>query len=172
VAASANRPGDGAAGDGNGLMSHMEFVAADVGSIYTGKSQGDRMHLSRRVVGSLLLGAGLLIGGCQHAAAPLVLPEENVGPTAEERSIADHVGQMKMVAQGVNKQLAFKATAFGQILLYDQETGDFIYRGSIAAGERFVFEPASSRAEINKETVDLAKITNQRDEYRLYYVPQ
>ena len=130
------------------------------------------MQLSRRILSSLYLGATLLITGCHHETAPAVLADDNLGPTAEERAITKRVDQMKLVAQGVNKQISYKATSFGQILLYDQDSGDFIYRGPLVGGERFVFEPASSRAEINKQIIDLERTTNQRDEYRLYFVPQ
>ena len=99
-------------------------------------------------------------------------------PVAEETSpgfqqlVAQGVDKMKLVASGANKELSYKATEYGRLYLYDLDSGRFIYKGYLAPGEQFVFEPASSRAEISKHHVDLDYDTNERDQYQLFFAPQ
>ena len=105
--------------------------------------------------------------GCQdkHPAAEEALP-------GVQQLVAQGVDKMKMVANGANKELSYKAAEFGRVYLYDLDSGRFIYKGYLAPGEQFVFEPASSRAEINKRHVDLDYDTNERDQYQLFFAPQ
>lgn len=130
------------------------------------------MHRSSRLILPMLLGAGLLVDGCRPAPGPASKTDAEGLPITEEATIAGRVDQLQLVAQGINKELTYKAPQFGQIILFDQVTGEFIYHGRVAKSESFVFEPASSRAQINKQTIDLDHVTNERDEYRLYFVPQ
>jgi hypothetical protein len=103
---------------------------------------------------------------------------QNKHPVAEEASpgeqqlVAQGVDKMKLVANGANKQLSYKAAEYGRLYLYDLDGGRFIYKGYLAPGEQFVFEPASSRAEISKHHVDLDYETNERDQYQLFFAPQ
>ncbi|HSU66689.1 MAG TPA: hypothetical protein VLJ39_07445 [Tepidisphaeraceae bacterium] len=112
-----------------------------------------------------------MLAGCQHASAPAAPQEETSADMAHD-AIDKAAGSNKLVAHGKNKQLYFKAPQYGRIYLYDADAGQFIYRGFLAAGEAFMFEPASSRATINKQTADLERYTNEHDEYELYFAPQ
>jgi hypothetical protein len=128
------------------------------------------MRMKRSTWAGLSL-ACLIAAGCQQAK-----PVSNTAPTegnssVEAKTVAQAVDQMQTVAQGTNSQLAYKATQFGYLYLFDQTTGTFLYRGPVRMGDKFVFEPASSRAQLNKETVDLDVLSNEHDEYRLFFVP-
>lgn len=125
------------------------------------------MHRSRIVLCSTFLGMALAVVGCQHEVPP---PKDQGAPLSED-AIQQKVNGMKMVASGTNTPIKYKATQYGQLYLYDEATGLDVYKGPIAKGETFLFEPASSRAEINKQTIDLMRDTNEKDEYRLYFVP-
>ena len=125
------------------------------------------MHRSRIVLFPTFFGMALSVLGCQHAAPP---PKEEGAPLNEE-AIEQKVNGMQMVASGINTPIKYKATQYGQLYLFDETTGLDIYKGPIAKGETFLFEPASSRADINKQTIDLIRDTNEKDEYRLYFIP-
>jgi hypothetical protein len=155
------------------LAIRIAFVAHGRGRIYTQSCEGDRMHLSsRKFLFPMFIGAALLLGGCRHETSSGTSSAPDSLPASDRLAISDQVDQTKLVAQGVNKQLSYKVPKLGQIILFDQTTGQFLYHGTVSSGEMFVFEPASSRATINKQTVDLDHVTNERDEYRLYYVPR
>lgn len=124
------------------------------------------MHRSRLVLFPTLFGIALSVLGCQHAPPP---KDDGVAP--DPQAIEQRVNSMKLVASGTNKVLTYKATEFGRLYLFDETSGLHIYQGPIAAGESFAFEPASSRAQINKQTIDLMRDTNEKDEYKLYFVP-
>jgi len=130
------------------------------------------MHRIPGSIGLMLLGLGLFIGGCHSAPGPAAKTDAEGLPISDQATIAGRVDQMQLVAQGVGKQLSYKVPHLGQLIIYDQDSGQFIYHGTVAKGEMFVFEPASSWAQINKKTIDLDHVTNKRDEYRLYFVPQ
>ena len=125
------------------------------------------MHRSRIVWSSTFFGLALSVLGCQHGAPP----PTGEGAPMNEDVIQQKVNDMKMVASGTNTPIKYKATQYGQLYLYDQTTGLDIYKGPIAKGETFLFEAASSRAEIDKQTIDLMRDTNDKDEYRLYFIP-
>ena len=121
----------------------------------------------------LLLVAGLSIVGISSAGCqPHLAPKPDEMSPAEQAMVAQRVDQMKMVAHGANKELAYKAAQYGQLYIYDLDTGVFAYKGYLAPGENFVLQPASSRAEINKQHVDLARETNAHDEYQLFFAPE
>lgn len=126
------------------------------------------MHPSRTIVSCTLLCLAFSFLGCRHPAPP---PSDNGAPLNQE-AVDQRVSGMKMVGSGTNTPIKYKATQFGRLYLYDQTTGLDIYKGPIATGETFLFAPASSRAEINKQTIDLMRDTNEKDEYRLYFIPQ
>lgn len=107
------------------------------------------------------------IVGCQQPAAPVA-----EGPGPDPEVMAAKINQVKMVASGKNTELTYKATESGQLYVIDAATGLYIYNAPLAAGEKFVFAPASSRATIDKQTVDLIRGTNENDEYRVYFLPQ
>lgn len=120
-----------------------------------------------------LVCTALWVAGCQHSGP--VQTRASGGdsiPGPDPDTVAGSIDQAKMVASGVNKQLTYKAPKYGKLYLYDAETGQFVFRGTVAPGEQFLFEPASSRAQINKQTIDLERGTNEKDEYRLYFAPQ
>lgn len=107
------------------------------------------------------------IVGCQQPTAPV---EE--GPAPDPEVMAAKINQVKMVASGKNTELTYKSTGPGQLYVIDANTGLYVYNAPLAAGEKFVFAPASSRATIDKQTVDLIRGTNEDDEYRVYFLPQ
>lgn len=107
------------------------------------------------------------MAGCQQPAPP---PEE--GPAPDPKLMAEKAHHLKMVASGKNTELSYKATEYGQLYVVDQDNGLYVYTGPLGAGERFVFAPASSRATIDKQTIDLIRGTNENDEYRIYFLPQ
>jgi hypothetical protein len=124
------------------------------------------MNLKRVCVGSTLLIA-LLIVGCQQPA-----PSPDPGPHPDPNMVAQKAARVKMVASGRNAELTYKAPQAGQLYIIDSDTGLYIYNAPLASGEKFVFAPASSRATIDKQTVDLIRGTNENDEYRMYFLPQ
>jgi hypothetical protein len=117
------------------------------------------------VVTFAVLGGSML--GCQKNQ-----PVADEASPGEQQLVAQGVDKMKLVADGANKQLSYKATEYGRLYLYDLDAGRFIYKGYLASGEQFVFEPASSRAEISKHHVDLEYVTNEHDQYQLFFAPQ
>jgi hypothetical protein len=126
------------------------------------------MHRSRIILTSTFFGIALSLIGCHH---PAPAPKDE-GVPLDQQAIEQKVNGMKRVASGTNKTLTYKAPQFGQLYLYDETTGLDIYKGSIAKGETFLFAPASSRAAIDKQTIDLMRDTNEKDEYRLYFIPR
>jgi len=126
------------------------------------------MNAMRTWLSSALAIVTLGIAGCQHPAPPPV----DSGPAPDAQSMNSKINEMKMVSSGTNHQLVYKATQPGELYVVDAVTGKYVYDAPLAAGEQFVFEPASSRATINKQTVDLIRGSNETDEYRMYFVPQ
>ena len=130
------------------------------------------MDRSLKLIFPTMLGLSLFISGCDDSFCnPPAARTEDL-PLPDQTVVASRVSQMQLVGQGADKELSYKAPARGQLIVFDQDSGQFIYHGTMIKGEMFLFEPASSRAQINKQTVDLDHITNERDEYRLYFVPQ
>lgn len=124
------------------------------------------MNATRAGLWMVLTAVGFM-AGCQQ---PAPTPEEGPGP--DPKVMAEKAHQLKMVASGKNTELSYKATEFGQLYVVDQNTGQYVYNGPLGTGERFVFAPASSRATIDKQTIDLIRGTNENDEYRIYFLPQ
>jgi hypothetical protein len=123
------------------------------------------MRALPKLVFASLYSASVFLAGCQHNSIEQGRAQEDVPTQAK-------LDELKPVATGVNKQFYYKAPKYGELFLYDFNSGEFIFRGHLAAGEQFLFEPASSRATINKQTIDLDRGTNEQDEYRLFFVPQ
>ena len=115
------------------------------------------MHL-RRVLTFAALFALILAAGCQST------PE---APANTGRNPADN---LRLVADGRNTELKFKADHLGSIVVTNFSNGDTVYRGTLKAGDVFVLTPNSNRALINKETVYLDHETNSRDEFRVYFL--
>lgn len=111
-----------------------------------------------------LLGMGLLLLGCGS--------QRSAGTADESAAVANAVDQMKLADEGKNKELTFKAPHYGMLDLFDSDTGQFVWHGFVNAGDKFDFFPASSRALVNKEPVDLERGTNEQDTYRLYFTPR
>lgn len=124
------------------------------------------MNATRTGLWTALFSAAL-IAGCQQPAPPV---EEGPGPDPEV--MANKVNQLKLVASGKNTELTYKASGPGELYVVDANTGLYVYDAPLASGEKFVFAPASSRATIDKQTVDLIRGTNENDEYRVYFLPQ
>jgi hypothetical protein len=126
------------------------------------------MNSTRALLLPALVLIPILFVGCQPKPPPPV----DSGPAPDPAVMEGKIDAMKMVASGTNKELVYKATQPGQLYVVDAVTGKYIYDAPLAAGEQFVFAPASSRATINKQTVDLIRGSNENDEYRMYFVPQ
>ena len=111
--------------------------------------------------------AGCLIcmaGGCQHEepVPNYSSGRPSVGGPASEK--------LPLVAEGRNTQLSYKAKHAGKLLLYDADSNQFLFRGSLEAGQQFVFAADSGLATIDKERIDLDHPTNNRDNYQVYFV--
>ena len=126
------------------------------------------MNSTRVLFAMALVLVSILSAGCQPPPPP---PVES-GPAPDPAVMNSKIDAMKMVASGTNKELTYKSTQPGQLYVVDADTGLYIYNAPLAAGETFMFAPASSRATINKQTVDLIRGTNENDEYRVYFLPQ
>jgi len=105
------------------------------------------------------MGGVLLLAGCQ-SSKPIPNEPTNANPN------------LKMVAEGTNKSLSFKATHPGELYAYDMDSGEYVYRGHLSPGEQFVMEPDSANATIDKQPVSLIRQTNSHDNYRLYFLEQ
>jgi hypothetical protein len=126
------------------------------------------MNSTRALFVMALVLTPILVVGCQQPPPPPV----DSGPAPDPAVMNSKINAMEMVASGTNKELIYKAKQPGQLYVIDAHTGLYIYNAPLAAGESFIFAPASSRATINKQTVDLIRGTNENDEYRVYFVPQ
>jgi hypothetical protein len=104
-------------------------------------------------------GGVLLLAGC-HSASTNPNEPTNTNPN------------LKMVAEGTNKTLSFKATHPGELYAYDMDSGEYVYRGHLSPGEQFVLEADSDHASIDKQPVSLLRQTNAHDNYRLYFLEQ
>lgn len=96
--------------------------------------------------------------GCKSSETP----PESTGP--------DRADQLRLVAEGSNTELKFKADAPGQIIVSNLTKGDYLYKGTLKKGDTFVLPMNSGRAMVNKDWVNLDHDTNIHDEYRLYYL--
>jgi hypothetical protein len=96
----------------------------------------------------------LLVAGCGHREDEV--PRPGLGPDLRE------------VAKTRGKRLEYKAEHAGKLYLYDYDTGDFLVSVPVNAGDTFVLEPASNRAMLGKQPVDLDNPANAFDDYRLY----
>ena len=114
------------------------------------------MHLTRLLPLSLLLLA--LTTSCKSS---------NDDTASSGPNPAD---SLRLVAQGTNTELKFKADHPGTLIVSNFTAGDYLYKGTLKAGDVFVLPPNSSRAKINKEFVNLDHDTNIHDEYRLYFL--
>lgn len=115
----------------------------------------------------LLALASSFTAGCHQPP-----PTKEQGPQPDPEVIAQKASQAKLVASGKNTELTYKAPEAGQIYVIDAANGQLVYDAPIAAGEKFYFAPASSRATIDKQAVALIRGTNQNDEYHVYFLPQ
>ena len=112
------------------------------------------MHLVR----PLLYVSVLLAVGCKSTE------------TAPESTGPNRADSLRLVAQGTNQELQFKANAPGEIIVSNFTAGDYLYKGPLKKGDVFVLPINSSRARLNKDWVNLDHDTNTRDEYRLYFL--
>jgi hypothetical protein len=117
------------------------------------------MHLLR--VPTLLAFIGLLCAAGCHGTDP---PAEPSGTPAPE--------SLRLVAQGTNTELQFKADHAGSITVSDFTSGEILYQGTLKAGDVFILPPNSNRAKVNKGFVYLTHDTNIHDEYRLHFLNQ
>lgn len=124
------------------------------------------MNAMRPWLRMALFTASLLVG-CQQPPPP-----KDQGPQPDPQVIASMAGQTKLVASAKNNEVTYKAPQTGQIYVIDAANGLLVYDAPIAAGEKFYFAPASSRATIDKQAVALIRGTNENDEYRVYFLPQ
>jgi len=114
-----------------------------------------------------------------HSVRPLLLPPLLLlalavgcksSDQAPESTGPNRADSLRMVAEGSNKELQFKATAPGEIIVSNFTKGDYLYKGTLKKGDTFVLIPNSSRAMINKDWVSLDHDTNTHDVYRLYFL--
>jgi hypothetical protein len=114
------------------------------------------MHLTRLF--ALLILA--LATGCKSS---------DPAPTAETPNRADN---LRVVAEGTNTELKFKADQPGTIIVSNFTKGDYLFKGPVKKGDVFVLPANSGRAMVNKDFVNLDHDTNTHDQYRLYFLPQ
>lgn len=124
------------------------------------------MRFSRQIVSISVLCLVCVAAGCQPAET---IPNYTSGRPAVSVPAGDNV---PLVAEGRNKQLSFKAKQAGTLDLYDPDANQFLFHGPLAAGQQFVFDPASGLATIDKERVDLDHVTNNRDNYQVFFSEQ
>ena len=115
------------------------------------------MHLRRTCPLAALL-ALALVCGCQPS-------NDGSAPTRGNRA-----DDLRLVAQGRNQELRFKADEAGTIYVNNFTAGDYLYTGPLAKGDTFVLTPNSNRAMVNKQSIYLDHDTNTHDEYRLYFL--
>lgn len=108
-----------------------------------------------------LLSVNLLSGCSQPSAAP---PDEQVTSNVEKN--------LRLVASGTNMPLTFKADRPGTLRVYNFRTGEYLYTGTLKAGEQFTLVPQADYATLDKQAVFLDHATNRYDEYRLYFMGQ
>jgi hypothetical protein len=122
----------------------------------------DRPRLALITAFVALAGTCCIMSGCTQSA--------NRPPSDDITSNVDR--NLRLVDSGTNKRLKFKADKAGLIRLYDVQKQDYLYSGSLKAGDQFVVEPNSDHAMINKDPAYLEHATNTYDEYRLYFLNQ
>ena len=88
-------------------------------------------------------------------------------PTATDPNVAKN---LHVVAEGKNKDLVFKATAPGTLIVNNFTQGGNLYTGHVNAGDQFTLPSNSDHALIGKQVVHLDYNTNIADTYRLYYL--
>jgi hypothetical protein len=77
---------------------------------------------------------------------------------------------LRVVAEGKNQDLVFKADKPGTIIVNNFSQGGNLYTGHLAAGNEFRLLPNADHAMIGKNAVHLDYDTNPLDTYRLYFV--
>ena len=102
----------------------------------------------------------------------LCLTLSGCGPRPAETNVTGLGPDLREVAKAKGTRLEYKADRAGKLYLYDYNTNQFLYSGDINAGETFVLEPASNRAMLGKQTLDLDYPANAFDDYRLYLSEQ
>ena len=101
----------------------------------------------------------VLLAGC----GPSKPADNNVGGLGPD---------LREVAKTKGTRLEYKADRAGKLYLYDYDTSQFLYSGRINPGETFVLEPASNRALLGTQPLDLDYPANAFDDYRLYLSEQ
>jgi len=105
--------------------------------------------------------------------AALFLTLSGCGPKPADNTNVTGLGPgLREVAKTKGTRLEYKADHSGKLYLYDYDTNQFLYSGNISAGETFVLEPASNRAMLGKQALDLDYPANAFDNYRLYLAEQ
>ena len=88
----------------------------------------------------------------------------------------NHLGglgpDLREVAKTKGARMEYKAERAGKLYLYDYDTSQFLFSGRINAGETFVLEPASNRALLGTQPLELDYPANAFDDYRLYLADQ
>lgn len=107
-------------------------------------------------------------------SAMLWLGPAGCGPTkpANNPNLAGLGPDLREVAKAKGSRLEYKADRAGKLYLYDYDSDQFLYSGPIKAGETFVLEPASNRALLGTQPLDLDYPANAFDDYRLYLSAQ
>lgn len=107
-------------------------------------------------------------------SAALLVSLAGCGPSkpAEDPHLGGLGPDLHEVAKSRGKRLEYKAGRPGKLYLYDYDTSQFLYSGQIKSGETFVLEPASNRALLGTQPLDLDYPANAFDDYRLYLADQ
>jgi hypothetical protein len=91
------------------------------------------------------------------------------GPKQAGNASLSGLGQdLREVAKTKGTHLEYKADRAGKLYLYDYDTGQFLFSAPVNADETFILEPASNRALLGKDPVELDYPANAFDDYRLY----
>ena len=80
------------------------------------------------------------------------------------------MANLRMVAEGKNTDLVFKADKPGTIIVNNFSKGGNLYTGHLNAGDQFTLSPNADHAMIGKQAVHLDYDTNPVSTYRLYFV--
>ena len=122
--------------------------------------------LGRMTFAFLMPALTVLLVGCQPSHDDAGAPDQRITDIASGERPND---SLHLVAHGVNTKLSFKATQPGTVYLYDFDTGQQIFSERLEPKQTFTFDPEPGRATIDKQAVTLEHVTNNRDEYKLYF---
>jgi hypothetical protein len=116
--------------------------------------EGEPVPLKNIVLLTLLAAAGV---GCQSNPS-----------SGDDSQTGD---RLRVVAEGKNTDLVFKADKPGTIIVNNFSQGGNLYTGHLNGGDQFTLTPNADHATIGKKEVPLDHDTNPVSTYRLYFFP-